>query len=144
MTVVLSPNGSPFILTKERTLTLPAVGTVSSNWNVSVDTAGLASLALNFRTHTVTNVIESTLLRNTSNDASTVTVPQSLQYNQARNGYLFRPGTTATAGDGNNRAVFEGFFLPMRGFGLTPSYAPATTGTSASPAQFGISVSRQP
>ena len=144
MAVVLSPGGSPFILTKERTLTLPAVGAVSSNWNVGVDTAGVASSALNSRTHTVASVSGSTLVRNTSSDASTVTVPQSLQYNQARNGYIFRPGATATASDGSSRAVFEGFFLPLRGFGLAPFYQPATTGTGSSPAQFGISVTRQP
>ena len=144
MTVLLAPNGGLLILTKERTLTLPAVGAVSSSWNLDVDTAGVASTAFYARTNTVTSVSGSTLVRNTSNDASTVTAPQTLQFNQARNGYVYRPGATVTASDGSSRAVRELFSLQLRGFGLTPYYAPPTTGTGASPALFGMSVTKQP
>ena len=120
------------------------MGAVSRTWNLDIDTASLASTALYASTNIVTSVSGSTLVRNTSNDASTVTAPQTLQFNQARNGYVYRPGATVTASDGSSRAVRELFSLQLRGFGLTPYYAPPTTGTGASPALFGMSVTKQP
>ena len=147
MGVFLSGSGSLGFFTKQRTLTLPALNQVSSVWNVDVNTSALAPNALSFNTHTVgsLNTGAVSLVRNTAANGSTVTVPQTLQYNVARNGYIYRPTATATNSSGATVAIREAYLLPLRGFGLTAYYLPATTGTGAtSNAGFGISVAKQP
>ena len=146
MGVYLSANGSLGFLTKTRTLTLPALGAVSAVWNVDVNMIALAPNALSYNTHTVTSVNTGavSLVRNTAPNGSTVTVPQTLQYNVARNGYIYRPAATTTNSSGASANVREVHLLPLRGMGLTPYYLPATTGTGASSALFGLSVARQP
>jgi len=147
MAMFLSADGSMGFLTKTRTLTLPAVGAVTASWNVASRPSGLASDLLSYNTHTVAsvNATAGTLVRNSANDGSSVTVPQTLQYNQSRNGYIHRPAATTTASNGSAATVREAYLLPLRGFGLTPYYLPATSGTGASSnASFGVSVGRQP
>jgi hypothetical protein len=139
--------GDFFVGVKAQTLTLPAVGTVTANWNVDVRVTGLASDPLYYRTHTVASVNSTagTLVRNTAADGSTVTAPQTLEYNKARDGYLHRVAATATASDGSLVNVREFWALPMRGFGLTGVYLPGTSGTGASSnAIFELSIAKQP
>ena len=147
MAVALSSDGDLAFLTKVRTLTLPAVGPVTTNWNVDLRVTGLASDPLYYRTHTVAsvNTTAGSLVRNTSNDAGTVTVPQTLEYNKARNGYLHRPAATTAASDGSAATVREIWALPLRGFGMTVVYVPATSGTgTSSNALFELSIAKQP
>jgi hypothetical protein len=147
MGVFISADGSAGVFTKVRTLTLPAVGTITANWNLDLRVTGLASDPLSGRTHTVASVNTNagTLVRNTSAVGSSVTVPQTLEYNQARNGYLHRPAAAATASDGSAATVREFWALPLRGFGVTAVYLPATSGTgTSSNALFELSVSKQP
>jgi hypothetical protein len=143
----LSANGGFSFVTKTRTLTLPAVGALTANWNVDLRVTGLASDALYYRTHTVTSVNSGagTLVRSTTRDASPVTEPQTLEYNQARNGYIHRLAATPTRSDGSSTTVREFWGVPARGFGLTAVYLPPTSGTgTSSNALFELSVSKQP
>jgi hypothetical protein len=148
MMVFLAAYAGDFdFLVKAQPLTLPTVGTVTANWNVDVRVTGLASDPLSYRTHTVAsvNTTTGTLVRNTAADTSTVTAPQTLEYNKARDGYLHRVAATATASDGSLVNVREFWALPLRGFGMTAVYLPGTTGTGASSnAFFELSVSKQP
>ena len=146
MGVYLTANGSLGFFTKQRTLTLPALNALTSVWNVDVNINAVAPNTLSFNTHTVAslNTGAASLVRNTAANGSTVTVPQTLQYNVARNGYIYRPAATVTNSSGASANVREAYLLPLRGFGLTPYYLPATTGTGALPALFGLSVARQP
>lgn len=147
MVALLGAGGDFSLLTKARTLTLPTAGTVTAVWNVQQRVNGLATDLLNDRTHTVASVNASagTLVRNSTSDGGTVTVPETLEYNQSRNGYVHRPAATATASNGVATPVREAWFLPLRGFGLTAYYVPGTSGNGAtSNAVFGLSVSKQP
>ena len=147
MTVTLGADGSFSVATKVRTLTLPAVGEISANWNADVRVSGLSSDPLYYRTHTVASVDSAagTLVRNTAKDGSTVTEPQTLAYNQARNGYHHRPAATVTASNGSAATVRESWSLPLRGFGVTASYLPTTSGTgNGANALFSFAVSKQP
>ena len=147
MVVILTANGSVVVMGKQRALTLPAVGNVTANWNVDLRVSGLAADALYYRTNTVASVNTGagTLVRNTANDASTVTAPQTLNFNQARSGYFYRPAASVTASNGSTATVRELWAMPLRGFGLTPYYLPATSGSGASSnALFGVSVAKQP
>lgn len=145
MSVLLSSYGHFSFLTKQRTLTTPAVGNVSASWNVDVNVNGLAATALYSRTNTVASVNGSTVVRNTANDASTVTAPQTLQYNVGRNGFIYRPAAVVTASNGSTATVREAYLLPLRGFGLTAYYLPATAGAGTTAnALFGLSVAKQP
>ena len=145
MVVLPGTDGSLLIMSKQRTLALPAVGAVTASWNVDVRVTGQVADPLYSRTHTVTSVSGSTLVRNTSNDASTVTAPQTLEYNRARNGYFHRLAASVTASDGSAATVRENWALPLRGFGLTTYYLPATSGTGTSAnAVFGLAVAKQP
>ena len=145
--VLPGTDGSLLIMSKQRTLALPAVGAVTASWNVDLRVTGLAADPLYYRTNTIVSVNSSagTLLRNTSNGASTVTVPQTLEFNRARNGYFHRLAASVTASDGSAAAVRENWALPLRGFGLTTYYLPATSGTGTSAnAVFGLAVAKQP
>jgi hypothetical protein len=147
MMAVVSAYGGIQFGTKVRTLALPAVGTVTANWNVDSRVSGIALDPLYFRTHTVASINSAagSLVRNTAKDGSTVTEPQTLEYNQARNGYHHRPAATTTASDGSAVTVREQWSLPLRGFGLTPYYLPPTSGSGATAnAIFGVSVGKQP
>ena len=147
MVVLPGTDGSLLIMSKQRTLALPAVGNVTANWNVDLRVSGLAADALYYRTNTVASVNTGagTLVRNTANDASTVTAPQTLNFNQARSGYFYRPAASVTASNGSTATVRELWAMPLRGFGLTPYYLPATSGSGASSnALFGVSVAKQP
>ena len=147
MVVLLESHGDFGFFTKVQPLTLPAVGAVTASWSVDVRVTGLAADPLYYRTHTVVSVNSTagTLVRNTANDGSTVTVPQTLEYNKARNGYLHRLPATTAASNGSAATVRELWALPLRGFGLTTYYVPATSGTGTSAnAVFGVSVQKQP
>jgi hypothetical protein len=147
MLTVISAYGGIQFGTKVRTLSLPAVGAISANWNVESRVSGIARDPLNFRNHTVVSVDSAagTLVRNTAKDGSSVTEPQTLQYNFGRNGTRYRPAASATASDGTVAVVRETYFLPLRGFGLTPYYSPATSGSGAtSNAVSGMAVEKQP
>lgn len=145
MGVFLGADGSMGYLSKQRTLSLPAVGTVSASWNVEANINGLAaSPVYGGRTNTVVsvNTTAGTLVRNASaNDAGTVTFPQTLQYNVSRNGYIYRPAASVTASDGSAVTVREAYLLPLRGMGMQTYYLPATTPTATN-AVFGVSVAK--
>ncbi len=136
--------GSIGFITKVRTLSLPAVGAVSTAWNLDLSTGGLASSALYYRTNTVVSVdtVAGSLVRNTANDGSTVTVPQTIQYNKARAGHTYRPGANVTNSAGSPATVREVYSLPLSGFGVTPYYL--LPNSTAPAALFGLSVTRQP
>ncbi len=144
MGMTLSDDGSVGFLTKVRTLSLPAVGAVTTTWNLDVRDTALSAGAMYYRTNTVASVdaAAGSLVRNVANDASAVTVPQTLQYNRARPGHIYRPFANATNSAGSPATVRELYSLPLRGIGMTAYYL-VPNSTAPAPL-FGLSVTRQP
>lgn len=146
-------NGEPMILainnwgelvlgTKTRTLPLPAVGDVTTNITLLADPQMVANDAVQSHTNTISSVDANTgiVVRSSSITGSGVTHPQTLRYNQARNGYLQRDAAVAAGSDSNNWIVrhFEG--LPLIGMGITVLYLPNSAMAPANNARFALSV----
>lgn len=146
MLVTLSPNGELTFATKQRTLGLPTVGDNATLWNLFNNVGNLASDLVSTTTNTTT-AVDSTAgsySRNSASNGSTVTVPQTVVQNSGRAGYAHRLGATGvTASDGSTTNVREGWFLPLKGFGLTAIYLPNSSTGASSNARFGLSV-KQP
>lgn len=142
MLVMLDPDGSLTFATRQRTLALPAVGDANTVWNLFAGAGGIAD-AVGTTTNTVTTLDTTGVSygRNSSSNGSSVTVPQTIALNNARNGYSHRAAAAVTASDGSAASVREAYFLKLKGFGLTAVYLPATGANSN--ARFGLSV-RQP
>jgi hypothetical protein len=87
-----------------------------------------------------------TLVRNSGRVGSTVTTPQTLEYNKPGQGWFFRPAATPQASDGTVASVRQAWFLPLRGMGLTAYHLPATSnsGNLSSNVVFGLNVAKQP
>lgn len=122
----IADDGGWVLLTRERTLTLPAVGTVSTGWNINVSTSGQAAEPVTNFSSTVTsinaNATPPTFTRNSVFNFTTgATVPETLQRNGPDNGYQRRlPATGIAASDGTTRNVSEWIAMPLVGTGLTP------------------------
>jgi hypothetical protein len=147
MLVVVSAYGGLQFGTKVRTLALPAVGELTANWFLDVGVSGVASTPLYSRTRTVVSLNSATgsATRNTASNGSSVTFPETFYFNPGRNGTVVRPAASATASDGTVVVVRESYSLPLKGFGLTAYYLPATSGSGAtSNAISGIAVAKQP
>jgi hypothetical protein len=148
MVMLLSAFGGDFdFLIKAQPLNLPAVGAATANYNVEVRVTGLASNPVYYRNNSIASVNSAagTVLRNATTNGSAVAVPETLEYNKARDGYFHRPAATATASDGSTVTVRENWVMPLRGFGISPYALPATSGSGASSnAIFGVSVAKQP
>ncbi len=145
--VLLGGTGDFGFLTQARTLSLPAVGSTTTGWNVDVRVSGQAIDPVYGRTQTVTLADASTgrVERRVTRDGNPVTSPETLFFNQSRNGYLHRPAASVVASDGSAANVRELRSLPLRGLGMNAYFLGATTGSGAtSNALFGISVARQP
>jgi hypothetical protein len=147
MLVALSASGGLTFGTKVRTLALPLAGDVTPTWHIDVGVAALANASLYSRTRTILSVdpASSTVFRNSANNGSSVTYPETVQYNGGRNGTTYRQAASVTASDGTTVQVREAFSLPLLGFGVTPYYLPPTSGSgAASNALFGVAVVMQP
>jgi len=145
MMVSLNASGEFILATKVRTLTLPTVGAATSHWNYELTTANQAVAAAYQTGNTVLNTDGSTgrWTRTAWNVTPVVTYPQTLEINQARNGYVHRLAATGvTQSDGSTRNVREFYSLTMRGMGISPVYLPNTSTTTTVNQLFLLSVQR--
>ena len=130
--VFVDGSGSFSIWTRQRTIGLPTVGTVSTGWNVAA-TNNLSALDITDYENTITSVdpTASTFKRNNVFDfASHATAPENLSTNAvrtvARNGYGWRKPETVTGSTGTSRTVSEFISLPLRGMGMTALVLPGS------------------
>jgi hypothetical protein len=148
MMVTLGTDGTLTTWTKSSALTLPAVGAESAGWNLELRVTGTSPGVLVESTSKVVSVDSSagTLVRNSGRVGSTVTTPQTLEYNKPGQGWFFRPAATPQASDGTVASVRQAWFLPLRGMGLTAYHLPATSnsGNLSSNVVFGLFVAKQP
>jgi hypothetical protein len=101
--------------------TLPAVGRVSTFWNITQNNDYTAS-AITVGTNTVRSVDSaagSFVRDNQVNAATGVTRPETLRVNAPRSGFSARLGETVTASDGSSSAVGRFVALSLRGTGIT-------------------------
>lgn len=145
MMVSINATGEFMLASKQRTLTLPSVGMVTSHWNFYLNTANQSVTPVDQTGNTVASLDNSNgrWTRTAWNVTSAVTYPQTLEINKARNGYVHRlPATDVTQSDGSTRNVREFYSLTMRGMGISPVYLPNTSTTTSVNQLFLLSVQR--
>lgn len=121
MLVGVAGNGSFNVWSKKRTNTLPDVGTLGANWNLSLDNQNLATPAFSEVTSKVdsVNVAAGSFTRTQSTVGFQDTHSETLMINNPRDGYLFRGAATAPGPNGTTVNVREFTGLPLRGMGMT-------------------------
>ena len=127
MMVHVKVDGSFEVRTKHRTNDLPAVGRVSTSWDVRFTNHWLATPSVTESTNTVT-AIDSTAGSYTRL-AKTIGLSddhlETVLVNSPRNGYNFRAAATVTGTDGVTPvSVSEWTNLPLRGMGLNALLRP--------------------
>lgn len=145
MMLSINATGEFMLASRQRTLTLPSVGTVTSHWNFELTPANQAVTASYQTGNTVASLDTSAgrWTRTAWNVSSAVTYPQTLEINKARNGYVHRlPATAVPQSDGSTRNVREFYSLTMRGMGMSPVYLPNTSTTTSVNQLFLLSVQR--
>lgn len=145
MMLSINATGEFMLASRQRTLTLPSVGTVTSHWNFELTPANQAVTASYQTGNTVASLDTSAgrWTRTAWNVSSAVTYPQTLEINKARNGYVHRlPATAVPQSDGSTRNVREFYSLTMRGMGISPVYLPNTSTTTSVNQLFLLSVQR--
>lgn len=145
MMVSINATGEFMLASKQRTLTLPSVGTVTSHWNFYLNTVNQSVTPVDQTGNTVASLDSSAgrWTRTAWNGTSAVTYPQTLEINKARNGYVHRLAATAVPqSDGSTRDVREFYSLTMRGMGISPVYLPNNSTTTSVNQLFLLSVQR--
>lgn len=127
MLVGVAGNGSFGVWTRKRTNGLPTVGTVTSNWNLSLDNHLLGNPALGEVTNHIDTVDAAlgTYTRTQTTFGANDAHSESLAINTPRDGYLFRVAATAPAADGSTATVREFTGLGLRGMGMTALTLPS-------------------
>jgi hypothetical protein len=131
-----SGDGSLGYASKVRTLSMPAVASVSSNWNLPFDwTSSLAPVAIDAVTHTISSVDTSagSFVRQTGTYGSTATHPETILLNNPYNGFNFRDFASGVAvNGGGTTSVRQGYFLKTGSNGVTVVLQPfQATGSKA-------------
>lgn len=123
MMMVIDQEGNLSFLTQQRTSVLPAAGTSTSVWNLSLDSAFQALPLGNF-VNTIVSVdaAAGSYVRTSQTVGLNDGQRQTVFINNPRNGYSYRP--TATASDGST--VREATTLSLRGMGLNVAIFPST------------------
>lgn len=127
MAVGIDGDGSFTIFTKQRTNTLPTVGTVTASWNLTLNNLLASSSTVSAISNTIvsTDSTAQSLLRTQKTVGGTDDHPETLFANNPRNGYTFRAAGTATAVDGTTVTIREFTSLNMRGMGFSPLLLPS-------------------
>lgn len=128
MLVELDTDGSLTLFTRQRTNTLPTVGTAKSGWNYTLGSL-LTSGAISETSNKVVSIdaTAGTWKRSQASNATlTNTHPETFALNTPRNGYNFRASGTALAEDGTTANIGEITALNMRGMGFSPLLVPAS------------------
>lgn len=138
-----SGDGSLGYASKVRTLKMPTVGSISSNWNLPFDwTTSLTSAAIDAVSHTISSVdaTAGSFLRQTGTYGSTATHPETILLNSPYNGFNFRDFASGVAvSGGGTTAVRQGYFLKSGSNAVTVVLQPYQV-TGAKPAKIVISV----
>jgi len=142
MVLLLNAQGEFSLLTKYRTLGLPAVGDVVSDWSLLVNTGNLAAFSVSAQQNTITALGSGSFTRTALNLDTGISVPQTITNNGPRNGYRYRPAASVTGSDGNPATVRETFSLPLAGMGFAAFYQSSNSTGSTSNARFGLSVTK--
>lgn len=127
MLVDIDTNGGFTMYTKQRTSTLPTVGTVTTGWNVFMNNLLRSPNAVGATSNTIlsTDATAGSWLRTQKTVGGTDDHPETFFANNPRNGYSTRVAATAVpALDGTTVNVNEITTLGMRGMGLTPLLVP--------------------
>jgi len=114
-------DGSIGFGTRAQTLTLPEQGTVTTNWNVYMNTADqVSAIAIDANTHHIDSVdaTAGTFTRTTGN-VGAATHSETLRINYPMEGFRFRDGAAGVAtSDGGTTNVRRSYFLPVPGTGV--------------------------
>lgn len=125
MYVLGSASGHISFGTRNAARALPAVGTVSESWNLSLvpnatEPSYTAPFAMSQSKNTIATLGTTSYVRNAVVDFNTgVTVPETVELNVPRAGYVRRVPGPATGSDGSARTVGEWVALGLRGTGLS-------------------------
>ena len=126
-----SGDGSIGFATRHKVLSVPAVGTTSSNWNVYMNTATqLSTNGVDSNAHHIdsVNVQAGQFVRTTGTNGG-ATHQETLAINNPLEGFEFRDGATGVAtSDGGTTNVRRSIFLKVPGMGISVLYQPVQAG----------------
>ena len=129
MVVEVDGDGSLLMFTKQRTVTAPPVGRVSTSWSLALNAQLLAPAALSESSNTIASVDStagSWVRTQHSASGSAFDYPETLFANNPRAGFNYRAAATSTAVNGTSVNVREFNVLSLRGMGLNPVVIPST------------------
>jgi hypothetical protein len=140
--VMLGNDGTLHFMTRQRTLTLPAVGDSSKSWNLQINPARIASEALSANGYEVTstNPAAASFTRSVTSPSNSLSFAQTLSLNDARDGWSHRAAGSTTASDGSAVAIREMYSIRL-GVGMSAFWLPASN-VSGTNARFGLSVNQ--
>lgn len=115
MMMVIDQDGNLTFLTRQRTSTLPVVGTNTSNWVLSLD-SNYQATSLGSYVNSIISIdaTAGSYVQNTQTVGLNDAQRRTIFINNPHNGYIYRP--SATASDGS--AVREATGLSLRGMGM--------------------------
>lgn len=142
MLAMVGGDGSISLWTRQRTNSLPTVGTVNpSGWSVYANSSLVANTLGTNTTFTNTAVDSTTgsITRTINRADGTADYNETVVQNSPRNGYNFRAATSTTSSyDSRTVAIRERTSLGLRGMGISVQAVPLQTGVTAE--RFQISV----
>ncbi|OGA98993.1 MAG: hypothetical protein A3E79_03515 [Burkholderiales bacterium RIFCSPHIGHO2_12_FULL_61_11] len=125
------------LFTRQRSNSLPAVGAVTTHWNLQMDSLLTSPSAATAFSNTILSVdpTAASWVHSRKTVGATDAHRETLFANKPRDGYTFRPAGTALAADGTTATFGEFTSLDFRGMGLSVLLLPAEKGFSFSVAQ---------
>lgn len=141
--VVVDSDGTLSFFTRQRTLTLPAVGTVNPmSWSVRNSNSLVAGAFATNYTSTVTSqdVVASSFTRNQNTASGTPDYSETILINNPRNGYNFRAAATgvhSTTSPTGTTSIRERTGLSLPGIGISLQSIPSVS-------SFQLTIDQQP
>ncbi len=128
MLVQVDGDGSFQLFTRQRTLSLPTVGTSTTFWNLTINNQLLMPSTVGQNSNTIQSVDSAagSYVRIQKTVGGTNDHPETLLQNSPRNGYFFRAAGSALAIDGTTVSIGEFTGLNMRSMGFNPLISPAS------------------
>jgi hypothetical protein len=142
----IAPDGGFGFMTPVRAVTLPAVGTTRTSWNVYNGTTGVNSIAVDVSSWTAASVdaAAGTYVRNSFTVGQEANVQaQTVAINSGRTGYTRRLPGSGTYANGTAYTTREFFALGAGGSGLSAVALPQTNAPNPSNALFLLSVTQR-
>lgn len=140
MAVMVDGDGSVYLFTKMRTLSLPTVGDINpKSWSIRTRTTLLADALLTNFTTTVMQVDTTTggVTRTQNLEAGTPNYTETVVQNSPRAGYSYRAAATTTDANNNPVSIRERTSMGLRGMGISVQSVPSQTA-------FQVTVDQQP